>query len=80
MNLIFESGKYKTHEILISIHEMHTLNEIKAKQVSPTNVKVKQYRADEKKKKKEKEERKMEQNIDIQKLIKVNKNSKTVRH
>jgi hypothetical protein len=58
---------------------MHTLNEIKAKQVSPTNVKVKQYRADEKKKTKKKEERKMEQNIDNTK-IKVNKNSKMVRH
>jgi hypothetical protein len=58
---------------------MLTLNEIKAKQVSATNVKVKQYRADEKKKIKRKEERKMEQNIDNTK-VKVHKNSKMVRH
>jgi hypothetical protein len=49
MNFIFKLGKYKTHGISILTHEMHTLNETKAKQVSPTNVKVKQYRADKKK-------------------------------
>jgi hypothetical protein len=65
MNLSFKLGKYKTHEISILINEIPTLNEIKTKQVSPTNVKVKQYQADGKKKKKEK---KMEQTLDNTKV------------